>query len=80
MFIHIYGDKRGVFEWANHILGLWHLCCNRDLGQRCHGVEQQPWKMGGKIEISIARLKNGFYYIHIFNKEGILSEKIRIQR
>lgn len=35
---------------------------------------------GGKIEISIARLKNGFYYIHIFNKEGILSEKIRIQR
>jgi hypothetical protein len=35
---------------------------------------------GSKTEISIAKLKNGFYYIHIFNKEGILSEKIRIQR
>lgn len=35
---------------------------------------------GSKIEIPIAKLKNGFYYIHIFNKDGILTEKIHIQR
>lgn len=35
---------------------------------------------GTKVTLNVRHLDNGFYYIHILHKEGVIRKKIRVQR
>ncbi|MCH6200187.1 T9SS type A sorting domain-containing protein [Aquiflexum sp. LQ15W] len=35
---------------------------------------------GDKIQISLRNLKSGFYFIHIYNKDGMIREKIKLEK
>lgn len=35
---------------------------------------------GDKIQMSLKNLKSGFYFIHIYNKDGMIREKIKLEK
>lgn len=45
-------------------------------GQQMETVKSE----GEKVQLSLRNLKRGFYFIHIYNKDGMIREKIKLEK